>query len=86
MFTVVRLKWVLESKLLVLGTPMSASSSFEKEVKELCKQIVACGTEQEAIELARNLRVLLHERVEHLRGNVLPIDADGSVNALRKAS
>jgi hypothetical protein len=46
---------------------MRATSPFAEEVKELCKQIIASDTEQEAIRLSRQLQKLLHERIQSLR-------------------
>jgi len=42
---------------------------FEERVQQMCKQIVACKTEEEAVELVQQLKALLHDRIEHLKGN-----------------
>ena len=44
--------------------------SFEERVQDLCKQVTACETDTEAVELVRQLQLVLHERIEHLRGNL----------------
>ena len=43
---------------------------FEERIRQLCKQVVACKTEAEAEELAQQLKALLHDRIEQLRGNL----------------
>jgi len=40
----------------------------EERVQQLCKQIVDCKTEAEAVELVPQLKVLLHDALEELRG------------------
>ena len=42
---------------------------FEERVQQLRKQIVACKTEAEAVELVQQLNALLHDALEELRGN-----------------
>jgi len=42
---------------------------FEERVQKLCKQVVACKTEAEAEELVHQLKALLHDHIEQLRGN-----------------
>jgi hypothetical protein len=45
--------------------------TFEERVRHLCNQVATSGSETEAIQLARQLQSLMHERVEELRGNLL---------------
>jgi hypothetical protein len=54
------------------------TSSFESRVKDLCKKLLACQTELEAIELNRELRILIHERIEQIRGNLIPFPETSS--------
>jgi hypothetical protein len=44
-------------------------SSFER-VRELCPKVIACETEAETIERARQVARLDDEHIEKLRGNV----------------
>ena len=41
---------------------------FEERVQQVRKQIVACKTEAEAVELVQQLNALLHDALEELRG------------------
>jgi hypothetical protein len=45
--------------------------TFEERVRQLCDHVATSGSETEAIELARQLQSLMHERVEEVRGNLL---------------
>ena len=45
--------------------------TFEERVLHLCEQVAASRSEAEAIELARELQSLIHERIEGLRGKLL---------------
>jgi hypothetical protein len=53
--------------------PLRPVSSFDEQVKELCAKVIACQTEHQAVELLKELRLLLHERIEELRSRVLPL-------------
>jgi hypothetical protein len=44
--------------------------SFAERVQQLCKDVIACDTEAEAMERTRQLQMLMHERIELLRGNL----------------
>lgn len=46
-------------------------SAFEYRVKKLCERIFACQTEDDAIVLTRELKTLLHDRIEEIRGGVV---------------
>jgi hypothetical protein len=50
---------------------MLATSTFEIRVRELCQQLIDCKTESEVVELSRQLRELIHERVEQIRHHVV---------------
>jgi len=43
---------------------------FQERIRQLCKQVVASKTESEAVELAQQLKALLHGRIEHPGGNL----------------
>lgn len=43
---------------------------FQKPIQELCQEIIACQSEEEAVKLTRRLKILLHDRIEELRGTV----------------
>jgi hypothetical protein len=50
---------------------MLRTSTFESRVRELCQQLIDCKTEDEVVELSRQLRELIHERVEQIRNHVI---------------
>jgi hypothetical protein len=54
--------------------------NFEDRIVKLCALAVTCQTEEEAVALARELRMLLHERIESLR-----VDLNG-LSALESTS
>jgi hypothetical protein len=41
--------------------------TFEERIRELCGRVIASGSETEAVQLARQLQSLMHERVEELQ-------------------
>jgi hypothetical protein len=43
--------------------------NFEEQIRELCQRVVACESEEEAAELSRQMRALLHRKIEELRGD-----------------
>ncbi len=43
---------------------------LEDRIRELCGQIVACQSDDESVELALQLKELLHRRIEELRHSV----------------
>ena len=51
--------------------------TFEERVRLLCDRVATSDSESEAIELARQLQSLMHERVEELRGNLLTMPLFG---------
>ena len=53
--------------------PAIPADAFEVRIKELCQQIVNRQSEPEAVELSRQLQILMHKRVEDLRENVLAV-------------
>jgi len=59
---------------------LAPGMSFEDRIMKLCALAVTCQTEEEAVAIARELRILLHEQIESLRG-----DANG-LSALESAS
>ena len=44
--------------------------SFEQQIEELRQRIAISQSDEEAAQLARQMRILLHGRIEELRGNV----------------
>ena len=48
--------------------------NFEERILKLCALAVACQTEKEAVALTRELRMLLHERMEQLRSDMAAIN------------
>jgi hypothetical protein len=58
--------------------------TFEECIRELCEQAAACASETGAVELARQLRSLMHERVEELRGNLLTMPLFGPTSKVAK--
>jgi hypothetical protein len=42
---------------------------FEEQIRELCQRVVACESEEEAAELSRQMKALLHGKIEELRGD-----------------
>jgi hypothetical protein len=58
--------------------------TFEERVRDLCEQAARSTSETEGIELARQLQVLMHDRVEELRGNLLTMPFPGRLQKMRK--
>ena len=46
--------------------------NFEQEIRRLCEEAVSCKSEAGAAELAKQAQVLIHARIEQLRGNLTP--------------
>lgn len=44
--------------------------NFDQEIIRLCEEAVACKSEAGAAELARQAQVMMHARIEELRGNL----------------
>ena len=44
---------------------------FDIRILELCKELLSCKSNEGQIELAREMRILVHERIEELRGNLI---------------
>ena len=53
---------------------------FEERIRKLCEQVTASSSDTEAVDLARQLQSLMHERVEELRRN-LPVGTSTSNDA-----
>ncbi len=53
---------------------------LEDRIRELCGQIVACQSDNEGAELARQLKELLHRRIEELRrsANAISLSANSA--------
>jgi hypothetical protein len=51
--------------------------TFEEQLKHLCQKIVACKSDEEAVELARRMQALMHARVEELRSNLIALPTIG---------
>lgn len=58
--------------------------TFEERVRDLCERVARSTSETEAIELARQLQILMHDRVEELRGKLLTMPFSGTLQELRK--
>jgi hypothetical protein len=58
--------------------------TFEERVRDLCERVARSTSETEAIELARQLQILMHDRVEELRGKLLTMSFSGTLQELRK--
>ena len=43
--------------------------NFEEQIRELCQRVVACESDEEATELSRQMKALLHGKIEELRGD-----------------
>jgi hypothetical protein len=54
--------------------------TFEERVRALCERAASSDSETEAIELARQVQSLMHQRVEELRGNLLVMPLLGSTS------
>ena len=59
--------------------------TFEEQLSQLALSAVDCKSEQEAVEIARQIRELLHARIEELRSNLMTIPTVGPI-AIRKES
>lgn len=42
---------------------------FEQEVRTLCDRVVACESDEEAVQLTRHMQELLHATIDELRQN-----------------
>jgi hypothetical protein len=51
---------------------------FEARIRELSEELANCTDTERALKIAEELQVLIHERIEQLRGNVsgLPLFTD----------
>lgn len=45
---------------------------FENRIKELCEEFLDCESDERQIELARKIRILIHDHVQELRGTLIP--------------
>ena len=43
--------------------------NFEEQIREVCQRFVACESDEEAAELSRQMKALLHGKIEELRGD-----------------
>ncbi len=50
---------------------------FEEQISALCQEVIACKSEEQAIELARRIQSLMHARIEELRGNLITLPPIG---------
>ena len=58
---------------------------LEGRIRELCEHIIACQDDTEAITLAQELRVALHQRIEELRTQVVALPKSDIVASLPDA-
>jgi hypothetical protein len=59
--------------------------TFEQQINCLCEKAVACKSEEEAVEIARQMQALMHNRIEELRSNLITLPPVGPIN-IRKQS
>jgi hypothetical protein len=59
--------------------------TFEQRMGKLCKDAVASESEQEAVEILRQMQELMHNRIEELRGNLITLPPVGPTT-IRKQS
>jgi hypothetical protein len=45
----------------------------QEQLRDLCRQILACTDDDHAIELAKQLRAAVHAYVEHVRTKLPPL-------------
>ena len=57
---------------------------FETRILELCEELMSCESEEGQIELARKMRILVHQRIEELRGNLIILPMLDELSAGRK--
>ena len=52
--------------------------TFEQQIHKLCEEAIACRCEDDAIAVTRRIQMLMHARIEELRGNLsnLPLLGD----------
>ena len=60
------------------------TTPFETRILELCEELISCDTDEGQIELAREMRVLLHERLEEIRGNLIVLPMLDELATVRK--
>ena len=53
--------------------------TFEDQINKLAGEAVACTSEEQAVVLARRMQVLMHERIEALRENLITVPPVGPV-------
>jgi hypothetical protein len=51
--------------------------NFEEQIIQLCEEVIACKSEEQAIELTRRIRSLMHTRIEELRGKLITLPPIG---------
>jgi hypothetical protein len=51
--------------------------TFEQQILKLSEEAVTCGSDEEAIQLTQRLQVLMHSRVEEVRGNLITLQPIG---------
>ncbi len=54
--------------------------TFEQQITKLCSEAIACKSEEEAVELVREIQTLMHKRIEELRGNLITLPPLGPTN------
>jgi hypothetical protein len=59
----------------ILGLPFFMT--FEQQILKLSEEAVTCGSDEEAIQLTQRLQVLMHSRVEEVRGNLITLQPIG---------
>ena len=59
--------------------------TFEQQINRLSQQDVACKSEEEAVDIARQMQELMHNRIEELRSNLITLPPVGPIN-IRKQS
>lgn len=57
---------------------------FDARIAELCAELLSCESTEGQIELAREMRTLVHERFEELRGNLIILPMLDELAAGRK--
>lgn len=61
------------------------TTPFEARILELCEELRACESVERQIELAREMRILIHERTEKLRGNLIPFPVIDAIMEKQRA-
>lgn len=60
--------------------------NFEEQITQLCEEVIACESEEQAVELVRRLQVLMHTRIEQLRENLMNLPPIGPTSIEKQSA